>query len=112
MNATEIEVGGKYIVRVSKRLTVVEVMGMRVPWRGQIRGRSHQVYDCRNLVTGRHIVVKSSRRFRAEADEAVMKTIRSIDTRDIARILGTMTSVGRAMAAYPPNPERARYGGE
>jgi len=94
MKATEIEVGGRYIVRVSKRLTVVEVLAIRSVYSGRRTGhggRDRRVYDCRNLVTRRAIVVKSAQRFRAVADILVMEAILAGDASDIARILGKLT---------------------
>jgi len=62
MRAREIEVGGRYVAKVSGQLTVVRVISSTTSGR---TGR--QTWTCENEKTGRRIVVRSAQRFRGAA---------------------------------------------
>jgi hypothetical protein len=57
----EIEVGHVWAAKVSGKITELQVVHIRERFRGQ---RSTLVFDCINLRTERHIVVRSAQRFR------------------------------------------------
>lgn len=68
MKASEIEIGGRYVAKVSGDLVTLQVTGIFVYRVG--RGSREQFRDgwsCLNTFTGRTIRVKSPQRFRSEA---------------------------------------------
>lgn len=67
MKAAEIQVGGKYIAKVSGKLTTVRVDGVR-ECGGFDRGRL--IYDVTNLATGRKTTFRSAAKFRSEVKES------------------------------------------
>ena len=71
MKSFEIQIGGKYIAKVSGKLTTVRVDSMRKAERysmNRYSGRSEStlttVYDVTNLTTGRKITFRSAAKFR------------------------------------------------
>ena len=67
MKAKDIKVGEKYIAKVSNKLTTVQVMDIR-----QSSVYNHQVYDVKNLATGRKTTFKSAQKFRRIAIEQIL----------------------------------------
>lgn len=63
MKAKDIKVGGKYVAKVSNRLTVVVVTGTRENYNGRT------VYDVINVRTGRRLWFSSAAKFRKVAGE-------------------------------------------
>lgn len=66
----EIKVGGKYIAKVSNKLTVVRVDSIKEydGFRGQYRRvRAETCYHCTNLNTGRKLNFRSAAKFRRES---------------------------------------------
>lgn len=61
MKAKEIELGGKYVAKVSGKLTIVQVENIETNWEGHVR------YKVTNLRTGRKITFRSSQKFRSSA---------------------------------------------
>ena len=59
MYREEIKFGGAYVMRVSGKMTVVEVYGLR--------RRGYGGFDVVNLRTGRSIYLRSARRIQREA---------------------------------------------
>lgn len=68
MKAAEIEVGGKYLARVSGKFVTVRVneIGERF---NSLSGRSSKVYHVTNLDTARRLVFRSAMRFRSKAKQ-------------------------------------------
>jgi hypothetical protein len=63
MTKDKVEVGGRYIAKVSGRLVVVKILGERSLTRG---------WTALNCATGRHICIRSAQRLRraiSEVDE-------------------------------------------
>lgn len=76
MKAAEIEVGGKYVAKVSNKLVVVRVDGTRTVskyirnnYSGQSVYSDSTVYDVTNTVTGRKTVFRSAAKFRKRVNE-------------------------------------------
>jgi hypothetical protein len=76
MKANEIIVGGKYVVKVSGKLTTVRVDEIREvdAWHGgTVRlgrgGNTKTVYDVTNLTTGRRTTFRSATKFRCVASD-------------------------------------------
>lgn len=74
MKAKEIKVGGRYIAKVSGKLTTVRVDAIReisrksgTNYDGSRKYRDAVVYDVTNLSTGRRITFRSATKFRGEA---------------------------------------------
>ena len=68
MKAKEIELGGKYKMKVSDRVVTVKVMAVDASY-------PKKRWRCRNLATGREIIVYSAQRFRERvADETTSET--------------------------------------
>lgn len=66
MKASEIKVGGIYLMKVSGTVQKVRVESIdRRPCYGRMKERT--VYACKNLATGRDCVAKSASKFRSEA---------------------------------------------
>jgi hypothetical protein len=63
MKAKDIRVGGEYVAKVSNRLTVVVVTGMRDNYNGRT------VYDVINVRTGRRLWFSSAAKFQKPAGE-------------------------------------------
>lgn len=61
MNASEIELGGKYIAKINGRLTICQVIDIRPR---ALTGRD--CYHVTNLKTGRATVFHSAARFRSK----------------------------------------------
>lgn len=68
MKAAEIQVGGKYFAKVSGNVVGVQVLRQRTQT-GYGRTNDRTVWDCRNMITGREITVKSAQRFRGPVPE-------------------------------------------
>ena len=62
MKGRDVQIGGRYIVKVSGNLVTVKVLSEypRHGWDGTV----HSGWKCLNLDTGRTILVKSAQRFR------------------------------------------------
>jgi len=58
MKAREIQVGGRYVMKVSGKLTTVRVDAIRENYKGRT------VYDVTNLATGRRTMARSAAKFR------------------------------------------------
>lgn len=72
MKASQIQVGGNYVARVSGRLVTVRVDGIRevakyrrTNYSGQSETRLATVYDVTNLSTGRKLTFRSAAKFRS-----------------------------------------------
>lgn len=61
MKINDVRVGARYIARVSRIMTTVRVIGLRI-----IDGRRGPIIDAINERTGRRIAIRSARRLRAE----------------------------------------------
>lgn len=66
MKASEVEVGGYYVAKVSNRETVVKVDAVRE--RSNYNGRSQTVYDVTNTATGRTTTFRSAAKFRRRTE--------------------------------------------
>ena len=84
MKANEIQVGGKYIAKVSGKLTTVRVDEIReTTKRGRINKYSGcpsyykdtVVYDVTNLVTGRRTTFKSAAKFRRDLSKEIVPAL-------------------------------------
>jgi hypothetical protein len=65
MKASQIKVGGKYIAKVSGKLTTVRVDSIRET--GDWKGRTQTRYDVTNLETGRRTTFRSASKLRSQA---------------------------------------------
>ena len=63
MKAKDIVVGGKYVAKVSGRLTTVRVDDIRLGY------RDNRVYHVTNLTTGRKTIFRSAAKFRHAAGD-------------------------------------------
>lgn len=68
MRKNEIEVGGRYLAKVSGKLVTVRVNRIRlIPADGGFYKTAQTRYYVTNLKTGREVIFKSARRFRGPA---------------------------------------------
>ena len=69
MKIAEINIGQRYIAKVSGSLTTVRVLAIRESWTAS--GNSRQVIDVVNERTGRQLTFRSAARLRRRAREEV-----------------------------------------
>lgn len=78
MKQSEIEVGGKYIAKVSGKLVTVRVdrigeteqrMPTKYGYTGNVRYRHITYYAITNMATGRELTFRSAQKFRRPATE-------------------------------------------
>lgn len=67
MKIAEINIGDRYIAKVSGSLTTVRVLAIREAWTAS--GNSRQVIDVVNERTGRQLTFRSAARLRRRARE-------------------------------------------
>ncbi len=73
MKKSEIKVGGKYLAKVSGKLTTVRVDAIRE--RAYMSGgQSQHYYDVTNLATGRQTTFRSAAKFRSEVKAPTVTT--------------------------------------
>ena len=65
MKGSEIEIGKRYLAKVSGKVVSVVVRGVRERFSFDGRKSLGSMWDCQNTVTGRAVVVRSAQRFRA-----------------------------------------------
>jgi hypothetical protein len=74
MKKNEVVVGKRYVTKISGRLTLVEIRGMRES-RGYGVGRKTVTrWSAINLSTNREVEIKSAAKLKREASEADMRT--------------------------------------
>lgn len=70
MKKNEVKVGGRYVAKVSGKLTIVRVDSIRIREGWNTLSRDVTVYDVTNEATGRTMTFSSAAKFRGPAKDA------------------------------------------